>query len=115
MKTVLVLLALGAALASGQAALKKVSRAEAMSAVTTKTQPDYPPMARQLKIDGVVELEAVVGETGAVEEVNIVSGNPILTKPAVEAVKKWKFAPFQQEGKSVKVAAPVTIIFKKQQ
>ena len=71
-------------------------------------------MARQLKIEGAVELEAVVGETGAVEEVNIVSGNPILTKPAVEAVRKWKFAPFLQDGKPIRAGAPVTVVFKKQ-
>ncbi len=43
-------------------------------------------MGRQLKIEGKVELEAVVSENGTVEKVNIVSGNPVLTKPAVESL-----------------------------
>ena len=70
--------------------------------MTTKVPPDYPAIARQLKIEGAVELEAVVTESGAVEKVNIVSGNPVLTRPASDAVKKWKFAPFTSDGKAVK-------------
>ncbi len=114
MKSVKILLVLGASVLFAQGPLKKVTRAEALNAVTSKSQPEYPAMARQLKIDGTVELDAIVTETGSVEEVNIVSGNPILTKPAADAVKKWKFAPFQQDGKPVRASAPITIVFKKQ-
>ena len=39
----------------------------------------------------------MVTEAGVVEKVNIVSGNPVLTSPASDAVKKWKFAPFTAE------------------
>src|ERR1019366_8476767 len=73
---------------------KKVTKNEGLNAVTSKVSPDYPPIARQLKIVGDVELEVLVAETGTVEKVNIVSGNPVLTRPASEALKKWKFAPF---------------------
>src|SRR4051794_24939088 len=79
---------------SAQDAPKKITRSEGLNAVTTKVPPDYPPIAKQLKIEGSVELEALVSESGAVEKVNIVSGNPVLTRPAVDALKKWKFAPF---------------------
>ena len=113
-RSVAVVLLLGTVLAFGQGAPRKVSRAEAMNAATLKTQPEYPAMAKQLKIEGVVELEAGITEAGAVDEVSIVSGNPILTKPAVEALKKWKFAPFLQEGKPVRATAPITMVFKKQ-
>jgi periplasmic protein TonB len=103
-------LAVGAAFA--QDTPRKVSKAEGINNATNKVQPEYPPMARQLKIEGAVELEAVVTESGTVEKVNIVSGNPVLTRPAVEAVKKWKFAPFTAEGKAVKAVVPVTLSFK---
>jgi protein TonB len=95
-----------------QDAPKKVTKAEALSAATSKAPPDYPPVARQLKIEGVVELEALVSESGAVESVKIVSGNPVLTKPASEAIKKWKFTPFTADGKPTKALAPVSITFK---
>jgi TonB family protein len=91
---------------------KKVTKAEGLTAVTTKVAPEYPPIARQLKIEGAVELEAVVTETGVVEKVNIVSGNPVLTRPASDAIKKWKFAPFTSDGKAVKAVVPVSLSFK---
>ena len=91
---------------------KKVSHAEALQAATTKVQPDYPLMAKQLKIEGAVELEAVVTDSGAVEKVNIKSGNPVLTRPAVEALKRWKFKPFTVDGKAVSALAEVTFNFK---
>jgi periplasmic protein TonB len=94
-----------------QGEMKKVSRAEAIAATQSKVQPEYPPLARQLKVQGAVELEAVVSEDGTVEKVNILSGNPVLTKPASEALKKWKFKPFVSEGKPVKALAPVSFDF----
>jgi protein TonB len=98
--------------AFSQEAPKKIGRSEADSAVISRVQPVYPPTAKQLKIQGVVELEAVVNATGDVEKVNILSGNPVLTKPAVEAVKKWKFKQFTTDGKPVGAEVPVTVSFK---
>ena len=70
---------LGAGLA--QDAPKKVTRNEGLNAVTSKVSPEYPPIARRLKTVGDVELEVLVTESGTVEKVNIVSGNPVLTRP----------------------------------
>jgi TonB family protein len=95
-----------------QDAPKKVTRNEGLNAVTSKVPPDYPPIARQLKIVGDVELEVLVTESGTVEKVNILSGNPVLTRPASEALKKWKFAPFTTDGKAVKALVPVTLSFR---
>ena len=100
----------GAVLA--QDAPKKVTKAEGLSAATTKLPPEYPAVARQMKIVGDVELEALVTESGTVEKVNIVSGNPVLTRPASEAVKKWKYTPFTTDGKAVKALVPVSLSFK---
>lgn len=94
-----------------QGEMKKVSRPEALAAAQTKVQPEYPPVARQLKVHGAAELEALVSEDGTVEKVTILSGNPVLTKPAAEALKKWKFRPFTSEGKPVKALAPVVFDF----
>ncbi len=91
---------------------KKVTKSEGLNALTTKAAPEYPALARQLKIEGAVELEVLVAESGAVEKVNIVSGNPVLTRPASDAVKKWKYAPFTADGKTVKALVPVSLSFK---
>jgi periplasmic protein TonB len=106
------LAALFLGLGFAQDAPKKVSKSEGLNAATTKVTPEYPPIAKQLKIEGAVELEALVTETGTVEKVNIVSGNPVLTRPASDAVKKWKFAPFTSDGKTVKAVVPVSLTFK---
>jgi periplasmic protein TonB len=98
----------------GLDAPRKVSRSESITAALQKVQPEYPAIARQLNIEGTVELEALVSEDGSVEAVNIVSGNAALTKAASDALKKWKFAPFTTDGKAVKVLAPVAFDFKRQ-
>jgi protein TonB len=109
-------LAVFAVLAAGcglaQEGIKKVSRAEAMQAATTRVQPEFPPIARQLKVEGTVELLALVAENGKVEKVNIVSGNAMLTRSGADALKQWKFTPFTEDGKPVRALAPITFAFK---
>jgi protein TonB len=113
-KTVCVIVLLGLAAAGPVAAqeAKKVSRAEAMRNVASRVTPDYPSTARQLRIQGEVELQVLIGTNGAVEKVDIVSGNPMLTRPAAEALRRWKFNPFTEDGKAVKVSAPISVAFK---
>ena len=55
---------------------------------------------------------SLVQETGAVASVEIVSGNPVLTAPSVQAVKRWKFKPFMEDGKAIRVLAPINLDFK---
>jgi protein TonB len=112
LRVALVLVAVSMFLGFAQEAPKKATRTEGEGAVVSKVPPDYPPIARQLKLQGTVELEAVVTGDGEVEKVNIVSGNPVLTRPAVDAVKKWKFRPFTVNGKGVTTQVPVSISFK---
>ncbi len=92
---------------------KHVSKAQALEAAVVKVKPAYPATAKQLNIEGGVELEATVNENGDVDQVNILSGNPVLTRPAVDALKKWKFKPFTEGGKPVPAVAPVQFHFRK--
>jgi periplasmic protein TonB len=92
--------------------VKRITRAEALSAATSRVPPVYPPAARQLHIEGTVELEAEITATGTVEKVNIVNGNPILTRAAADAVKRWKFQPIVSDGKPVRAVAPLSFSFK---
>jgi TonB family protein len=93
--------------------VKRISRAEAVSAATLKVQPEYPLIARQLKLEGVVELEATIDESGAVAGVRELNGNPVLARAAVRAIEKWKFAPFHISGKPARVVAPLSFSFAK--
>ena len=92
--------------------VKKVTKDEALAAAVSKAPPEYPATAKQLRLEGAVVVEASISETGVVESVNPVSGNPVLTRAAVEAVKRWRFKPFTEDGTPVKAAATLTFAFK---
>ena len=91
---------------------RKVTQAEAVKQAVAKPQPEYPSIARQLKLEGKVELEASISEEGAVEGVKILNGNAVLTNAAVSAVKRWKFQPFTDGGKPVRAVATMSFNFK---
>lgn len=107
-KSLLTVLALCASV-TGLVADVRVGSADAIKAATSKVQPQYPAVARQMKIAGHVEVEAVVGADGTVSSAKAVSGNPMLTQPAVAAVEKWKFTPFTSNGEPTR--AVVTLGF----
>jgi protein TonB len=89
-----------------------VSQAEAVKAAKERTEPEYPAMAKQLRLEGAVQLEAHIGENGAVEEVKPLTGNAILMNAAVTAIKKWKFTPFMADGKPTKAVADMSFHYK---
>ena len=95
-----------------QDAPKKVTKTEGLNAVTTKVPPRISAHCPPIEDRRSRGTGGLVTETGVVEKVNIVSGNPVLTRPASDAVKKWKFAPFTGDGKAVKALVPVSMSFK---
>jgi protein TonB len=90
----------------------RVATDDALKAATKKTPPDYPPIAKQLKIVGRVVVDVTIDADGNVESVKIVSGNAMLTQSVIAAVKKWKFTPFQQDGAATKAVASLDFDFK---
>ncbi len=98
----------GAALAAEEV---HVSQAEAMKAATSKAEPAYPAIAKQLHLEGNVQVEAHITEAGTVESVKPLTGNAVLMNAAVEAMKRWKFTPFTADGKPVRAVADVSFKF----
>ncbi len=90
----------------------RIPQPDAMRAVTKKVQPDYNPMAKQMRVQGDVEVEARISEAGDVTDVKVVSGNALLTSTVVKAVKDWKFQPFQENGKPATAVAVLRFSFK---
>jgi len=70
---------------------QKAPKSERKAIVITK--PEYPDILRRAQVGGVVRLRATVLANGAVTNVEILGGNPILAENAAAAVKKWKYAP----------------------
>ena len=101
-----------AGLVWAQDAPVKVTEEAAKQAAVTKVVPDYPAIARQMKLAGRVEVSAVIGVDGSVEKAEIVSGNPLLSGAATTALKKWKFTPFTADGKPYRAQTTITFEFK---
>ena len=90
-------LLLAALMFAQDASLVRVPEADAKKAVASKVDPEYPSIARQMKLSGRVVVDVVIDETGKVENAKPVSGNQLLSGAAVAAVKKWKFNSFDKK------------------
>jgi protein TonB len=77
-----------------------------------RVDPIYPPLARQARISGVVELQGVLGTDGRIHELKVLRGHPMLVKAAVDAVSQWTYAPTILNGQAVEVVAPIIVTFK---
>jgi len=73
--------------------------------------PEYPPLARQARIQGQVQIDAILDEQGNVIEMKVVSGLPLLYKAALDALKKWKYEPTYLNDQPIAVQMIVTITF----
>jgi TonB family protein len=79
--------------------------------LVTRVNPVYPPLARQARIQGVVILKAFISKTGDMEDLQLVSGHPMLAPAAIEAVKQWKYRPYLLNGEPVNVETQVQVNF----
>jgi protein TonB len=78
----------------------------------TDAAPVYPQLARLAHVEGVVILEAVIGDDGAVRDVRVLRSIPLLDEAAEEAVRQWRFTPTLLNGEPVPVVMTVTVAFK---
>jgi len=67
----------------------------------TKVQPAYPELARKMNLSGTVKIEVVVAPNGTVKDARVVGGHPVLTSPALDAAKKWRFEPAASESTGI--------------
>jgi protein TonB len=82
--------------------------------LTQRVQPVYPPLAVQMRLEGTVQLHAVIGRDGAVTALEVLSGHSILAQAAFEAVRQWRYRPTLLNGKPVEVETYITVIFQLQ-
>ncbi len=79
--------------------------------ITKRVDPIYPPLAKQARIQGEVILRVEISKSGDVENMQLVSGHPMLAPAAIDAVKQWKYAPYLLNGNPVEVDTQVTVNF----
>jgi TonB family protein len=76
-----------------------------------KTEPVYPEIARQAKVDGVVILEVATDIEGRVQNVKVLRSIPLLDQAAVDAVRQWVYEPMIIDGKPRPIVFTVTVRF----
>jgi periplasmic protein TonB len=110
---------IGGIISSTPVAVPKVAapqRVRVSSGVVTglkirDVKPMYPPLARQARIQGTVVLQALISKTGDIENLQLISGHPMLAPAAIEAVKQWKYKPYLLNGEPVEVETQVQVNF----
>lgn len=75
------------------------------------TEPVYPSLSRQMKVEGSVLLQAFIGADGKIQDLRVLSGPAILASAAREAARQWQFKPYLQNGQPVETQAKITVNF----
>ena len=89
------------AMARDESGAGGVTQSPGARAVRVRVPPDYPSLARQMNLRGVVQLQVVVQPDGAVKDVRILGGHPLLGDAATRAVRQWKFQPAARESAEI--------------
>jgi len=75
--------------------------------------PVYPAMAAHAGVQGEVKLHAIIARDGTIQSLSVISGHPLLTMAAMEAVQQWKYRPYVLNGEAVEVDTYITVNFKR--
>ena len=89
----------------------RVSQGVTQGLLLRRIQPNYPPLARQARIQGSVLLQAEISKDGSIQNLRLISGHPMLAPAAIDAVKQWKYKPYILNGEPVEVETQITVNF----
>ncbi len=76
-----------------------------------KVEPAYPALARSARVQGVVVLQAVISKQGAIENLVVLAGHPLLVPAAINAVRQWRYRPYILNAEPVEVETQITVNF----
>jgi len=74
-------------------------------------KPEYPPLAKVARIQGVVRLEAIISRDGTIQDLKVLQGHPLLVKSALEAVSRGRYQPTLLNGEPVEVITEIDVHF----
>ena len=83
-----------------------------MARLIHQVEPLYPPLARQMRVSGVVELAGIIGTDGHIRELRLLSGSPLLAPSALDAVRQWVYEPTLLNGEPVELVATISVTFR---
>jgi periplasmic protein TonB len=102
----------GANLPRQPAQAVKVSQGVSQGLLVKSVQPVYPQTARQMRVQGSVELLANIGKDGSITAVKVLSGPTVLSRAAIDAVKQWQYKPYYLNDQPVEIQTQITVNFK---
>lgn len=79
--------------------------------IINRVIPPYPPLARAAGIQGRVSFSAIIGRDGAIMNLQVLSGHPLLRQAAFDAVRQWRYKPTMLNGEPVEVATTIDVNF----
>ena len=80
--------------------------------ILQKAMPVYPVIAKVTRKEGTVVLQATISTTGTIENLRVMSGDPMLTQAAMDAVKNWRYRPYLLNDQPVEVETTINVIFR---
>jgi TonB family protein len=89
----------------------QVSGQVASARLIFQPHPEYPPLAKMARIQGVVRMDAVIGKDGTIQDLKVISGHPLLVRAALDAVQRWRYQPTLLNGEPVEVATEIDVNF----
>src|SRR5579864_47619 len=89
----------------------RISQGVTKGLLIRRVEPTYPPLARSARVQGEVVLSAIISTTGEIENLQLVSGHPMLVPSALAAVKQWRYKPYLLNGQPTEVETTITVIF----
>jgi protein TonB len=90
----------------------KVSQGVSQGLLIKRVQPKYPQAALAVHTQGAVQIEATINKEGNVINPKVLSGDPVLARAALEAVRQWRYKPYYLDGDPVEIETQITINFK---
>jgi protein TonB len=76
-----------------------------------RVEPIYPPLTRQMHMEGRVELQAIIATDGTIQSLEVVSGHPLFYQSAIDAVRQWRYRPLVLNGQPVEIETHITVIY----
>ncbi len=89
----------------------RISQGVTSGLLIHKVEPSYPVLAKSARIQGNVMLKAIIDKEGNIQDLQLLSGHPMLVPAAINAVKQWRYRPYLLNGQPVEVETTITVIF----
>jgi periplasmic protein TonB len=93
--------------------VKRIISRSSDALLINKVIPTYPIIAVRSGVQGEVRLHAIIARDGTIQSLSVISGHPLLTGAAIEAVQQWRYEPYRLNGETVEVETYITVNFKK--